>query len=384
MTFNAVESGLLRRGSARLGWRMPDLQTGSRILIFAGVAFVPPALLAAFEGRLWGAGSVFSRDVAVLVRFLWVGPLLIALEALIGRELGASVSRWRTGGLVPPDRQLAFDRTLMRLQRLQHSTWAALLMLVAAGALAWVDLHNRASTAPRLWVFDRGAPASLSLAGWWYAGLSVPLLYVYLLRWLWRLGLWNLLLIRLARLPPRVVGMHPDRRGGLDSVARAHNLFAGLLLALSSLAAAALANHMLHGGMSIDAAKGPAAVFVAAGLVLFLAPLGLFTPLLLELRRRSAALYGEMAARHTADLEAITRRILAGGPHNPERVPDNILENQANLTQSFDSLREMRSSLLTLDALKLFGLAAVLPFLLAALVKVPASELFDKLGKLAL
>jgi hypothetical protein len=384
MTFSAVESGLLRRGSARLGRRIPELRTSSRILTFAGLTFVPPALLAAFEGTLWGRGLVLSRDVAVLVRFLWVGPLLIALEALIGRELGASVARWRQEGLVPPDRRPAFDRTLIRLQRLQHSPWAAVLTLVAAGALAWLELQNRASTATRLWMFDRGPPASLSLAGWWYAVLSVPLLYLHLLRWLWRLGLWNLLLIRLARLPPRVLGMHPDRRGGLEGVARAHNLFAGLLFAFSSLAAAALANQMLHGGMSLAAARGPALVFVVAALIVFLAPLGLFTPLLLELRRRSIALYGEMAARHTADFEAVTRRILAGGPDNPERVPDNLLENQANFSQSFDSLREMRSSLLALDSIKLFGLAAVLPFLLAALAKVPASELLDKLRKLAL
>jgi hypothetical protein len=383
-TMDTVEAGLLRRVAERIGRKIPYPPIGYRAAAFIGVTFVVPALLTLADDRLFGKGWTFSRDVAAAVRFLWVGPLLIAIDHFVGQDIRKAVLRWRTDGLVPEAGRPAFERTVERLQRLSRSWLPVLVVMVGAFALSWLEARGKLQQASLVggagnWMFPAGRRGLLSPAGWWYALVSVPLIYTHLLRWLWRFGLWVVLLWRMAFLPPRVLGLHPDRVGGLARIVSVHSMFVGLLLALSSMASAALANRMIHVGMTLEGARTPATIFLVVLLVVFLGPLLFFTPLLFKARKRASVLYGEVACRHTDDFELLARRAIATDPTLGDRIPDAILENQANLSTSYAELRSMRISLVELKNLKTFGLAAAGPLLLTGLAKVPLSDLLSKL-----
>lgn len=375
-----VQAGLLRQVAERTGHKLPFSSTRGRIALLIGATFLVPALLALLGGRLGGPGWTFGHDVAVTVRFLWVLPLLIALEPAVNREVHLAVVDWAHNGLVPPERRPAFLRTTGHLQRLARSSLVGVATLVAAGALSYLETRTKlAHSGAHNWMFHPDGAGRLNAAGWWYALVSVPLLYAQLLRWLWRFGLWAALLARLALLPPRLLGLHPDRIGGLDRVQRVHNLFAGLLLGLASLAAAGLANQLLHGGLTVAGARMPAITFLVIALIVFLGPLAFFSPALLMARRRASALYGDVSDRHSADFEALSCRIATTNPVSGGRIPDAILENQSNLATSFDVLRAMHMSLVNLENLKLFGLAAATPLALAFLARLPLADVVKML-----
>ena len=53
-----------------------------------------------------------------------------------------------------------------------------------------VPVEVRPDAIPAWQVSGRGANASLGLAGWWQVLVSLPLLLVLMIGWLWRLLLW--------------------------------------------------------------------------------------------------------------------------------------------------------------------------------------------------
>jgi hypothetical protein len=382
-TLTIVAPGVIRRAAARAGRPLPVVPTSVRVLGFAVATWLVPALLAAVEGHLRGPGWAFSRDLAPLVRFLWVGPLLIALEPLVDGGVRAEVTGWPAQSIIPDSRREAFDHTLARIERLARSFGLLVLTLVVAYGLSWLEIRAK-RTLESHWIFGSGAPGALTWAGWWYGLVSAPLLYLAVLRWLWRYGAWTALLVRLAFLPPHALGVHPDRIGGLSSIARVHNLFAGLLLALSSLAAVGLANQLWHGQLELARARTTAVAFIVVSVVVFVAPLLVFSPVLLAVRRRAAGLYGEVAARHSQDFEGLSLAMVRTDAVTGDRIPDNILENQANLATSFDAVREMSLSLVTRKNLVVFVLAAGVPMALAALAQVPMRDLLANLKNLFL
>ena len=58
-----------------------------------------------------------------------------------------------------------------------------------------------------------------SPAGWWHALVSLPLLFVLLLGWIWRVLVWTRFLYLMAGLDLKLVPAHPDRTAGLRFVA---------------------------------------------------------------------------------------------------------------------------------------------------------------------
>src|SRR5206468_369942 len=98
-----------------------------------------------------------------------------------------------------------------------------------------------------------------------------------LLRWLWRLALWCYFLWRVSRLELRLVPTHPDRAGGLGYLEFVHTGFAPLILALSAVQSASLAQDIVWGRMTFDAIYPSVAFVLIADAVLFLGPLYIFS-----------------------------------------------------------------------------------------------------------
>jgi hypothetical protein len=63
-----------------------------------------------------------------------------------------------------------------------------------------------------------------------------------------------------------------------------------------------------------------------------------FSPGLLAARRTAATRYGAVAAHHAAHLEDQIDAALAVDQRTRPRLPDDLLESQANLAQSFDGV----------------------------------------------
>jgi hypothetical protein len=71
----------------------------------------------------------------------------------------------------------------------------------------------------------------LTLTGWWYAFVSVPVYQFLLVRWYYRIAIWMRFLWQVSRIELRLIPTHPDRLGGLG-------FLPGVTVAFGTLAAA--------------------------------------------------------------------------------------------------------------------------------------------------
>src|SRR6185436_8031185 len=112
--------------------------------------------------------------------------------------------------------------------RLRNSVVIEVALLV--GAVTLGDVIWRGATALRVDTWYANSE-HLTLAGWWYAFISLNVFRFVLLRWYFRLILWYLFLWRVARLPLRLNALHPDGAAGLGFLAGSASALLPVLLA---------------------------------------------------------------------------------------------------------------------------------------------------------
>ena len=204
-TLEAVEFVLAQGGPAYRLSRRLGFELGNRprrfykVLLLILVTWVPLLLLSFLEGHALG-GSVavpLLRDPVVYSRFLFVVPLLVLAQVVVERSLGAQARYFLESGIVPEHDAARCEAAKRDVLRMSDSAVAegviiALAMVVSIGARVVLRIGWGESTWER-------SGTSITLAGWWYALISLPILFFFLFRWLWVFVLWASFLFRVSR-----------------------------------------------------------------------------------------------------------------------------------------------------------------------------------------
>jgi hypothetical protein len=198
-----------------------------------------------------------------------------------------------------------------------------------------------------------------------------------LYRWLWRLVIWSNLLRRIAKLDLQLFPTHPDHAGGLSFLGMGQSKFAVIILALSSVVAAAIANLVLYGGESLISFKFMAAMFVVLILILFLGPLVVFTPKLIELKRKGLLEYSTLA---TTYVRSFDRKWLRGdNEQNEPLLGSGDIQSLADLSTSVENIGSMKSFPVGPGVVKGLIVAAVLPFIPLVATVIPLKDLLKQI-----
>ena len=160
---------------------------------------------------------------------------------------------------------------------------------------------------------------------------------------------------------------HPDLAAGLGFLGPAQAKYGMVILAVSSVIASAIAEEILFGGRSLLEYKFLIAAHVALVLLLFLGPLLVFSPRLLEVKRRGLLEYGALANKYTL---AFDRKWIKG---------EADIQSLADLGNSFEYVRGMR--LIPVDRNSIIPLiaSAILPMAPLVLTMFPLDELLLKI-----
>ena len=157
----------------------------------------------------------------------------------------------------------------------------------------------------------------MSLAGWWYSAIGLPIFQFLLLRWAWRLVIWGRLLWQISRLSLRLIPTHPDRAGGLGPLGVAHVELSPLVFACSAMAAATFAEEIKFGGAALAQFAVPFVAIVGGTTIGAIAPLVFFSRRLLEVKQQGLLEYGTLAASYT---HAFETKWLGGGAPRDESI----------------------------------------------------------------
>jgi len=351
-----------------------------RILVLAGVAWIPLLLLSAFAGHAWG-GTIavpFLQDIEAHVRFLVALPILVAAEIVVHLRLRPTVAQFVARRIVTEEDMPRFQEAIDSTRRVRNSVIAEITLLVLVYTVGlWVWKSQIALGTASWYATPEAGHTNLTPAGYWYALVSVPIFQFILVRWYFRFFLWFSFLWRVSRLNLRLVPIHPDRAAGLSFLGRGSYAFAPILFAQGALLAALIASQIFFAGRNLMAFKVEIASFIAFFVAAVLSPLIVFSPKLARAKRQGLADFGLLASRYVGAFE--DKWVREGASTGEPLLGSADIQSLADLGNSYSVVQEMRLVPFGLkDATRLAAGAAV-PLLPLTLTIFSLEELVTRL-----
>jgi hypothetical protein len=362
--------GLRRRGEPHLA---------RRAMIAVAIAWAPLALLTAARGDFLPSETEasFLLDFGVQTRFLVAIPLLIVAEAICVPRLAAVARQFIDVVLLETADRPRYDQAIISCQRLMRSRLVDLSAIAVAYVLVFLVIKAAPPETIPAW-HGPFSPLNPSPAGWWGLLVSLPLLLLLLLRWLWRICVWARFLWLMDRLPLQLVPAHPDHAGGLRFVGLSLEGFLPIAFIVGVIAAGPVMNQVMHHHaepMQFKAvAIGAAAVVVA----LCAGPLLIFISRLGRARHEGVFQYSAMAM----DLgERFQRKWLPARRSVAQGTLDASDFSGTNAAYSMAANAfVVRLLPLELRSVGLLIVATFLPFVPAWMLAVPFDQIIKRLG----
>ncbi|MFL6648878.1 MAG: hypothetical protein ACJ8KO_13040, partial [Sulfurifustaceae bacterium] len=256
-----------------------------RVVVITLFAWLPLFVLSALQGLVGESEAVpFLNDVEVHARFLVALPLLVAAEILVHARLRPVARQFLDRKLIPDTAVPQFDAALVSAFRLRNSVIAEVLLVALVYGVGTLLLWRRYFVLDTSIWYAASTPEGprLSLAGFWYGYVSLPLFQFLLLRWYFRLFIWTRFLWHVSRINLNVLPTHPDGVGGLGFMAQTVYAFVPLLVAHGVLLSGMIADRIFNAQMTLLDFKAEIAVVLIFLLCLVLGPLLMFAPKLAQ------------------------------------------------------------------------------------------------------
>jgi hypothetical protein len=352
-----------------------------RIIVISLFAWLPLLALSALEGQLLGGRVAvpFLLDLEVHIKFLLALPLLIAAELVVHQRMRFVVRQFLERNLIPESALARFDAAIASAFRLRNSVFAEVLLIAFVYIVGVLIVWRHYTALPTATWY--GTPSvegsTLSLAGMWYAYVSVPFFQFLLLRWYFRIFIWIRFLWQVSRIELSLIPTHPDRAGGLGFLSNIVYSFALLAVAHGALLAGNLANRIFYLGAALPQYKIEIAVVIIFILCLVLGPLLLFAPQLAQAKRLGNREYGTLAERYVREFDA--KWLRGGAPAEEPLVGSADIQSLADLANSFEVVRTMQIAPITRSAVVRLVVATLAPVAPLALTMMPLEELLKKL-----
>lgn len=375
------EQWLARLGAGRLASGLAAWQahTALRVATFVAVAWLPLCLLALHEGTLYapGVAGTLWLDFGAIGRYLGAGPLLIAGTGVCTTVLGGIAQRLGTLCSDADPASPRFEQLMAATRRRQARRWPAVALVCSAVLLSSVLTHALPWHELPAW---HRAGARLSLTGWWNASVSLPLLLVLVLGWLWRLARWSRFLWSVSKLPLCLIPVHPDQAGGIGFVGYSLRGFCPFAAAFGAMMAGAIANRTVHGGIALTDHRLAIIAAVAGMLLLCGAPLLLFSARLVRTWWQGVRDYAALATAFGRQFEA---KWFAGGkPSERDLLDTPEFSAATDLYQVVDRIHALR--VVPVDVLSAVALAAatLAPMVPVVVLVLPFDVLWTALAAL--
>lgn len=342
--FSLIAGGPLYQLLVRAKLLHPPLHwLNRRIVVLPAIAWGPLLVLAAIDGRLLpGKGFVpFLYDIEAHVRLLVALPLLFAAELPVHQRLRNAIRQFIQRNLISPRERKEFDAAVASAMRLRNSLYLeGVILVIAFTAGHWLWRSQIAFEGTTWYATSDGSSLGLTLPGYWYGLVAIPMFQFIGFRWYLRLAIWFRLLWQISRLRLNLIAIHADRAAGLGFIGNSSYAFSMLLLAHGALLSGWIADRIFHGTSSLLDFQVEAIVLIGCVVALILAPLSVFTPPLLAARRRGREQYGLLVAQYT---QAFDQKWIHGRrPAEEPMLGSPDMGSLADLSSSYEIVEEMR------------------------------------------
>jgi hypothetical protein len=354
-----------------------------RVLSITFFAWLPLLFLSVLDGHALGGGIKipFLYDVEAHARFLVALPALIIGELVVHRRISPLIRRFVDRDIVVTDDLPKFSAAINSALRVRNSVAMELALVVVVYTLGhWIWRSGSALGGATWYAKPDATHLHLTLPGYWYAFVSIPIFQFILLRWYMRLVVWFGLLWQVSRLNLHLSAAHPDGAGGIGFLSNSSYAFAPILFAEGALLSGFIANRVLYNGQSLLSFKMEAIGLVGVFLLCILGPLLMFSPKLDRVKRHGSAEYGLLANQYVFGFEEKWMR--GSAPETGELLGTADLQSLADLGNSYTVVRKMRVILIDHEEIVRLTAATAAPLLPLALTTFSLEELMVRLIKI--
>jgi hypothetical protein len=352
-----------------------------RIVMSVLLCWAPLAVLSLAQAHfLGGAKLSFFRDIETHVRFLVSLPVLILAEMVVHQRIRPVIKSFVERRVVTAEELPKFYAAIHSAMRMRNSVIVEVALLFFVFTVGtWIWRHQGALGVASWYASPQGGHMHLTMAGYWFAFVSVPVFQFILLRWYMRILIWFWFLLRVSRLKLHLLPAHPDRAGGLEFLGKSSYAFMPLLFAQGALLSGQIASHIFYNGQSLLAFKMMIVGFVGFFVVAVLAPLILFTPQLARAKREGLEEYGAFASSYVMDFD---RKWLRSKPDDEQVLGTGDIQSLADLGNSFAVIREMHAVPFATDDVVRLIIATAVPIVPLLLTIMPLDQLVTQAIKM--
>ncbi len=377
--FSLVRGGVIYQLLLRFSLIKPgSYSVVQRSIFFALITWLPLLMLSVAQGlALDSALQVpFLKDIAAYSRFLLAIPVLIAAEVVIDISVITTVKYFLYSGLVEAAELPNFKAAIAEVAKLRDSILLEPCLFLIAYIITGIVFIRELSSVTSAWsALGTGTAKQLTLAGWWYALVSLPIYQFLLFRWLWRFLLWSRFLWRLSRLNLQLVPTHTDLAGGLGFLGITQISFGSISFAASTVLSGSYCQKVIYQGVSITKFKFQIIGFLVLSIISILGPLLVFSGKLLKVKIRAFQQYGSLVTQHNLLFEQkwITRQ----PPQGESLLGNPDMSSLADLGASFETIKKMRIVPFGLGTLIGLVSAIIVPLLPLFLITIPLEQITD-------
>lgn len=356
-----------------------------RVVVLTLVSWLPLLVLSLIDGQAVGGGIKipFIYDIEAHVRFLVALPILVGAELLVHSRILPTPKRFVERGIVVAEDRASFRAAIDSAMRLRNSVFVEVVLLLVVYSLGLIVWRSQIATGiPSWYSMGPGSEWHLTLAGYWYAFVSIPIFQFILLRWYLRFFIWFLFLWRISRLNLRLFATHPDRAGGLGFLGSSSYAFSPILFAQGALLSALIASRVLYDGQNIVSFKLEAAGLIVFFMLFILSPLFVFTSHLMRAKRDGLRDYGALASRYVWEFDR--KWIKGSASSDADLLGTGDVQSLADLRASFSVITDTRVVPFGVKDLVRLAAATAAPLLPLVLTILSLEELIIRLIKVLL
>lgn len=341
-----------------------------RVTISLALCWLPLVILTAIFYR--HELPALMKDYLLYARIVVGIPVLLIGQILMEGRFKVIVTHVRKAELLGPEDLSALENAILTLKRLRDSPVPELVIMALVCAQVVLIWKAKMPAGPSWAVTRSNGAAQVSLTGWYYGLVSIPI-YQFLLglnSWKWLL--WSFLLFRLSRMRLRLLATHPDKHGGLGFLGLLPIGFIPIAFALSAVIGGSWRQSILDSRATLSSYVVPAIILVALNFAIALIPLSFFTTKLSLVRQRGMLEYGVLAQTRAADFQ---EKWIANRRGRDFAAMPSEVGSLADLSITYENIRQMRYFPADKNSLISLAVAVLLPLFPVVLAEIPFSDI---------
>lgn len=351
-----------------------------RILCVTLFTWLPLFIFSMIAGLAFkGVKVPFFYDIEIHLRFLVALALFIAAEPIVHQAIRVMIQQFYERNIIALHDHPKFNHIILQAMRLRNSITAEVILILIVITIGhWIWRNYMSINLATWYAFPIMGRMHLTLAGYWYTFISIPIFQFILLRWYFRLFIWYRFLWQVSRLPLRLNSLHPDRAGGLSFLSNSVFAFSPILIAHMVVIVGLIANRIFYAGATLTEFRFELISITIYLILLVLIPLFFFIIPLIKTKTIGTYTYGSIASRYVNDFR--------------NKWIERPIEKDKEIlgTADIQSLGDLSNSYLVTQEMRIFPFTGKTLFQLMILIAFPILPLmislipFDEIAKFSI